>query len=122
MQKKGIVLKCQGNPVSCYGKRAAQESLDEVRLTKKGIVLKCQGNPVSCYGKRAAAPDMDMDTQQEQLASTDYVNSSEEHEQEQQIEGEENYERLVKTLIESCRGGSDKSCAAVMRMMLMNMN
>ena len=22
MQKKGIVLKCQGNPVSCYGKRA----------------------------------------------------------------------------------------------------
>ena len=95
--KRGIVLKCQGNPVSCYGKRAV-EATEAVANAKRGIVLKCQGNPVSCYGKRSAS---------------DYEMSSEEG---------EDYERFAESLIKSCADGMDKSCDAVLRIMLMNSN
>jgi len=103
MQKKGIVLRCQGNPVSCYGKRAVEEA-EAIVEAKRGIVLKCQGNPVSCYGKRSASEGV-----------SDYESNS-------VTEEDESYERFAKALIKSCNDGLEKSCDAVLRIMLMNSN
>ena len=61
------------------------------------------GNPVSCYGKRALSPDY----------------SIEQNEGEKQME---NYERFAELLIASCRNGNDKSCSAILEIMLLKIN
>ena len=80
------------------------------KLLKRGIILKCQGNPVSCYGKRAIAAKLE--------EQSPVYDAEEELEQEK----ESNFEKGVENLIRNCKSGSDKSCSAILKMMLMNLN
>jgi len=99
--KRGIVLKCQGNPVSCYGKRSV-EAFEALEEAKRGIVLKCQGNPVSCYGKRSVENDYE---------SISVPDTEEEH------------EKFALGLINSCvLDSTDESCVAILRILLKNLD
>jgi hypothetical protein len=90
--RRGIILKCQGNPVSCYGKRSSQ--INEEQLQQQ--------------------------QQQQQDFDSQSLMGEEEIESLNQEKQELVYERQLEKMIRNCKLGIQKACSAILKIMLMN--
>lgn len=90
MLRRGIVLKCQGNPVSCYGKRSS---------------------PMGGTEQPELESTSDDVTESSNEATADSLG---------ELKQELNMERHFENLIHSCRANNMKSCSTILRVMMMN--
>ena len=104
--KRGIILKCQGNPVSCYGKRSGSEPRSLLRQSKM----------LSAY-RQLSQPKINDDLQQQQEQQSeneqDVVNNSAAQDQD--------YEQFAEHLIQGCQSGNERTCSRILAMMFNNL-